>query len=160
MGRVRTTIAGLMAVVLLVAMALAALRHPSPLLASALFTLDVGLVCVAVLGALFCRGTRRRMWAGFSVFAGAYLAVAFANQPLATPSLLTTWGLSYVDAKRASWWIDVDSDYLTFPYFRVAPAINPASLDFFQVGHCLAALLAGLVGSGVAVLMGREAGGQ
>lgn len=157
MRRVRTSIAGLMAMVLLVAIALAALKHPSPVLASALYTLDLGLVGVAVLGGFFCRGTRRRMWAGFAVFAGAYLAVAFATYSLATPSLLTAWGLSYLDAPRGT--VTTTGDYLAISYFSypTAPAIDPASLPLFQVGHCIAALLAGLVGAAMALLIGRDA---
>jgi hypothetical protein len=151
-----------MSLVLLVAMALAALRHPSPLLASVLYSLVLGLVCIAAFGALFGRGSQRRMWSGFGIFAGVYLGLAFAAFPLSAPSLLTTWGLSYLDTKRASGVIDSDLDYLTFSYFPFppSPTINPASLPFFQVGHCLAALLAGLVGAGVAVFMGRDAAGR
>jgi hypothetical protein len=159
MRRLHFSIAWLMALVLLVAAALAALRHPSPLLASALYTLDAGLVCVAVLGGLFCRGTRRRTWTGFAVFAGAYLALALANYPLTAPSLLTTWGLSYIDARRETV-VTSGFDFLATNYFQLSPPVpfNPASTPFFQVGHCLAALVAGLVGAGVAVLMGRESG--
>ena len=157
MSRLHISIAGLMGLVLFAALAFAAMKHPSPLLASALYTLDAGLVCVAVAAAMSRRGAARRTWAGFAVFAGAYLALAFATFPVTAPSLLTTWGLSYLDAGRDMMAI-ATGDFVAVSYFQspTGPSINFPALPLLQVCHCLAALLAGLLGAAVAMLVGRS----
>ncbi len=160
MRRLRISIAGLMGVVLLAAMAFAALRHPSDLLVSTLFTADLVVLGVAVLGAAFGRGRRRRSWAGFALFLAGYLWAAFAWPFPGPPALLTTWGLSRADASfrdarpqpKLSWgYYDVSVPLSTF---TTLPTIDPASFTFFQVGHSLAALGAGCVGAGIAVAIG------
>ncbi len=75
MRRPRVSIRGLMALVLLVALALAAMRNPSPALASLVTSATFLILCGATLGALVRRGDRRPNWLGFSLFGWAYLYV-------------------------------------------------------------------------------------
>ena len=94
------------------------------------------------------------MWAGFAVFAGAYSMVALATCPLTAPSLLTSWGLSLLEAAVTPARIDSNFDFIPVCYFNYppAPTINPVPVPRSQVGQCVAAL----IGAGVAVLLGRS----
>ncbi len=73
----RVSIARSMGIVLLAAVGLAALRNPTIVWASSLFTLVVVLLCTAVLGAIAVRGPARLTWTGFAVFGWVYLGIAF-----------------------------------------------------------------------------------
>lgn len=71
----RFTIAGLMGVVLVAGVGIAALRSPSALWDGALFTAALIALGVASLGAFQFRGRARASWAGFAVFGFAYLGL-------------------------------------------------------------------------------------
>ena len=153
--RLRFSIMGLMALVLTVAIGFAALRNPSELWASALFTLAVGLLCVAVLGVAFRHGHKRQFWMGFAVFGWAYLILVFASDALSPPPLLTTKLLSFADQQ-----INPKSDTPIFitgvlngtisanslPSRATMPITGPNSLLFYQIGQALATLIVALVG--------------
>jgi hypothetical protein len=84
--RVRFSIAGLMAAVLVLAVAFAGLRTASALWASAVFTLTVTLLAAAILGAVACRGPSRIAWLGFGVFGWTYLLATFWLWPGPVPN--------------------------------------------------------------------------
>ncbi len=81
MRRPILSIAGMMAVVSLVAVGLAALRSPTILWASLTFTLLVALLATATLGAIAGRGRSRATWAGVAAFGWAYFATTFGPVP-------------------------------------------------------------------------------
>jgi hypothetical protein len=95
MTRLRVPIAGLMLFLLPVAVGLAALRDPSELWASALFSLTILALLVSVLGTVARRGASRIAFLGFTLFGTTYLILAFGPWPwinadgLRPPPLLT-----------------------------------------------------------------------
>src|SRR5262249_20386454 len=85
MRRLRVPIAGLMLSLLPVAVGLAALRDPSELWASALFTLTILTLLVSVLGTVARRGASRMAFLGFTLFGSSYLILAFGPWPWVNP---------------------------------------------------------------------------
>lgn len=73
----RISIATLMGCVLVSAVGIAALRYSSSLWAGIMLMLTLGLLAIALLGVIYHRGARQAGWAGFLVFAGGYIALAF-----------------------------------------------------------------------------------
>jgi hypothetical protein len=90
--RPRFSILGLMAVVLLAAVALASLREPTEAWAQAMFSLAVLASGVALLGLLLRRGVRRATSLGFLVFGTGYLTLCFGPglDSQVSPRLLTS----------------------------------------------------------------------
>lgn len=86
----RIPLATLLAAVVVCAVAFAALRSPSPLWASALFTTALGALAVALLNVLLPPEPNRAFWAGFLILGGLYLGAA--SSPL-RPSLITSCGI-------------------------------------------------------------------
>ncbi|WP_406695607.1 hypothetical protein V5E97_31820 [Singulisphaera sp. Ch08] len=87
----RLTIANIMVAVLFIAIAGAALRDPTRLWASALFTLTVALLCWASSMALLKRDQRRIFWAGVAIFGWVHLSLSFglmSGDKLSRPPLL------------------------------------------------------------------------
>ena len=74
MPRARITIAGLMALVVYVALAVAALRNADAFWASASFSVAVLSISVALAGAVAFEGRARMPWAGFA--AGGLVSLA------------------------------------------------------------------------------------
>jgi hypothetical protein len=153
MARLCFTLAQLMAIVLFIGFGFAALRSASVLWASAIFTLTVAILLVAVLGAIARRGRARMTWTGFALFGGIYLGTTF--EPWAdvngvrAPPYATRWPLDYWDAKvwSGGGWIDTaPTGEMLFP--RFSPFLTqPDSFQARRSGHCLAAILLGLVGA-------------
>jgi hypothetical protein len=79
--RARLSILGLMAVIVLIAVSFAALRTPTILGASLIFTATVAFLSTAILAAMTRRGRARMTWAGIMVFGWAYLAISFGPFP-------------------------------------------------------------------------------
>lgn len=75
MGRFRVSVAGLLLVVLVAGVGLAALRSPSPALAGTLLLLTLGLLGFATLGAVYRRGPQQAPWLGFALFGWGYLVL-------------------------------------------------------------------------------------
>jgi hypothetical protein len=71
----RITIAAFMAFVMFLGVSFAALRAPTPLWSSAMFTLAVATSGVALLGLICRRGRARTTWAGYFVFGTGYLTL-------------------------------------------------------------------------------------
>jgi hypothetical protein len=113
MRRLRVPIAGLMLSLLPVAVGLAALRDPSELWASALFTLTILTLLVSVLGTVARRGASRMAFLGFTLFGSSYLILAFGPWPwvnpdgLRPPPLVTRMLLGQIreikDGPAANW---------------------------------------------------------
>jgi hypothetical protein len=75
---VRFSIARLMAVIVLLAVSLAALKDPTDLKAHIMFNLVLALLSVGVLCALFRTSAERAFWAGFSLFGWVCLVLTLA----------------------------------------------------------------------------------
>jgi hypothetical protein len=151
MTRLRFSLAQLMAAVIFIGLGFAALRSASPLWASAVFTVTVPVLSAAVLGAMARRGRARMTWAGFALFGWIYLGTTFGPwasvNGVMTPPYVTRWVLDYWDAKRGPvGQMDLRTGEVLFSPFP--PVLTPIdSVQFRRVGHCLAAILFGLVGA-------------
>jgi hypothetical protein len=99
----RFSIRSMMAFVLASALGMAALRNANEFWAGAMIMVALAAVGTAVLGALTLRGAERYGWAGFAVFSGGYLVIAFGPWPSdsSKPQLGTTALLTYVRARAA-----------------------------------------------------------
>jgi hypothetical protein len=98
----RVTIVGLMGLVLGLAVAIAALRNADDSCVGGLMLATAPLIGVAALGAVYHSGRRRPGRLGFTVFAGAYSALAFlglSDRDLA--KLPTSWLLTYIHQRVA-----------------------------------------------------------
>jgi hypothetical protein len=172
----RFTILGLMGLVLGVAIAVAALRNADDYWAGGLLLATALLIGVLTLGAVYHRGRRRAVRLGFVVFGGGYFAVAFlglSDQNVA--KLPTTWVLAYVHQRVALTLTSTTRTVFHGPMpnmvtttttsqYAVASAVNGGTSvrwrpllhvaanheSFSVVGHCLFALLFGLLGSAIA----------
>jgi hypothetical protein len=92
MSRPRFSIASLLAWVALLGLGIAALRSGSPLWANAWFSLAIGALTVAILAAVYRRGSRRAYWVGFASCGWVYMLLALGpwNESLVGPYLVTT----------------------------------------------------------------------
>jgi hypothetical protein len=93
----RFTIAGLLGVITVLGIGLAALREASEFWDSGLFTLTLGVLLVSVLLAIHRREDRRAFWGGFALFGWGYMALSLV--PSIEPRLVTTKALAYLDAQ-------------------------------------------------------------
>ena len=66
MGHFRFSLRGLMVLIVLLGIALAALHFPTPLWASIWFSLPLGMLTLAIPAAIYGRGERRAFWVGFA----------------------------------------------------------------------------------------------
>jgi hypothetical protein len=94
----RVSIRALMAVVVVSAVGLAALRNADALWAGLLLLVALAAIGIAVLGASIMRSRERCWWLGFAVFAGGYLIASLC--PIGS-ELPTTWILDYVHSRVA-----------------------------------------------------------
>jgi hypothetical protein len=76
MRRARFTIAGFMVLTALIAVGFATLKRPTPVAASAAFSLAVASCLSAVVAAFCLPGRRRAAWASFALCGAVYLAVS------------------------------------------------------------------------------------
>lgn len=160
--RGRVSIAGLMGAIVVIAVGTAALRSASPRWASAVFTLTLGVLATAVLGARYARRQRRPFWAGFALFGWGYATLAFGPwfSEHVGSKLLTTDAIEHVFQRVNPDMGPVPSEAGTSPPNRVYVRHDPAapslttiesSEHFQRIGQSLCALLAGLVGGLVAL---------
>jgi hypothetical protein len=168
----RFTILGLMALILGAAVGVAALRNADDNWAGGMMLATALLIGVATLGAVYQSGRRRAGRVGFAVFAGGYFALAFLG--LSEPNLTrlpTTSLLRYVHEKVAptpmyltatvaggpptaatltvSNSVPIQLALVAKPSTNRWQFLLPGAADyqaFSIVGHCLFALLAGLLG--------------
>jgi hypothetical protein len=97
----RISIRGLMAVVLVSGVGLAALRNASDLWAGIMLLAALAVLGVAILGVMCLREWPRFWWTGFAVFEGGYLLLAFGPWFASEiePRLATTLLLGYVHSQ-------------------------------------------------------------
>jgi len=173
--RLRFSIASLLAAIVFCGISLAALRTPSALWASAVFTAVVGVLSAAILGAIASRGRSRLTRSGLALFGWIYLAIAFGPWPfnrdgppplLPVPLLATIQDfiVSYGDSayfmedrRNPQDWIadlhwsggPVAGNVLPPPPFGGYKTIS--LIHYRQISHTLGAALFGLIGA----LLGR-----
>jgi hypothetical protein len=183
MSRLRFSLAQSMAIVLLIGVGLAALHSASVLWSSAVFTLTVAVLSAAILGAMARRGRVRMTWAGFALFGWVYLGTTFGPwadvNGVKAPPYVTRWGLDYWDSKL---WSVYRADtgppgevLFARPVLPPPPVLaanrpppamampprpvlvlTPDAFQFRRIGHCLAAILFGLVGAVLGRLIAAE----
>src|SRR5262245_7304039 len=105
--RMRLSIGAIMVTVVVIAVAIAALREASGTWASVLFTLTLLMLGTAVLGAICRRAAERAFWLGFALFGGTYMALAFMAhvageiRPLLASTALLNWAHAKVAEPKA-----------------------------------------------------------
>jgi hypothetical protein len=143
MPKLRFSIAGLMGIVLVAAVGLAALVSPSPIWAGATFLVTCGVLGLAIVGALYRRGAPQVWWIGFCVFGWGYLIlVATSGSAFRSPQLPTSQILAAL-LPRLEQPVAPDAE----TQVRVRISFISA---YYQIGHSLWALVAGLVGGTLA----------
>ena len=154
MRRFRPSIAQIMLLVLGVGLAIGVLRSPTPLLASALWTLLASLLCWATVISLVGRGHLRRFWVGFAVFGWVHLVLIFSSwrtgNPIPSflplPPSLYHYARDYLRATipppHAFGFITFSGSVMDFP-----------SLEFEQVASLLLVFLVALAGGGMTHLL-------
>ena len=144
----------LMALVLIAAAGMVALRNANAMWAGMIFLAAAAGVGVAVMGALILRGRERCWWAGFAFFSGGYLALAFF--PYLTETVQPKLGTAHVIRKIYEWrWQSpflpkakvVEIDVHGHATERWFTPTKPSYVHFQRVGHSLFAVLAGLLGA-------------
>ena len=75
MPRLRFSIARLMGIVLVSAVGLAAWHNADEPWAGVMLLLTWGILCLAIVGAVYCKGARRAWWLGFAIFGWGYFAL-------------------------------------------------------------------------------------
>jgi hypothetical protein len=169
MRRFRYSIAGLLGLVLFVAVAFAALRQADALWDSALFSLTLGLLLASVLLTIHRTGRKRAFWLGFALLGWTYLIATLI--PPVESRLLTTTGLAHLDSmiprrdpavRRLSRYRDpvvyafsADGQTLAtngpgtvrlWDYSTGRLLAGPSSDVFMRIGHSLLALALAFVG--------------
>jgi hypothetical protein len=81
MGRIRLSIAGLMAVMVPVAVGLVALREATQLWVDIVFNLAVGSLLLATYKTIASRSIAAARWAGFAAFGWAHLLLGLIGMP-------------------------------------------------------------------------------
>jgi hypothetical protein len=171
----RFSIGSLLMLIAIVAVGMAALRYPSPLWASTIYTVAAIAIVAGVSNAILGRGARRAYWIGFALFGGAYfyptlfysnhlltetiLDLIYPHVSLRSPQLVAlppaTSGptsnspLTFYSpsSPAASAW-----DHWTKPDYNAGGAlpiefsVRFSSVSFRKIGHSLAALLAATLG--------------
>jgi hypothetical protein len=145
----RFSIRILMAVIVLAAVSLGALRNANDLWAGLMLLVAMAAVCFAVMGAVILRASERVWCAGFVFLGGLYLACVFAPwlsdkfQPIPGTTHILNELFSHISPQTMA------GD--TMEVINMYALARQAHLANFQrVGHALFAVLAGLLGGTVA----------
>src|SRR5205823_357189 len=91
----RMTTRRMMVAVVILGVGIAALLHPSLLVASAVFTTTVATLLVALLGVAWGAGQRRAFWSGFAVIGWGHLWLASKN-PIGMPYAVSVYLMLYL----------------------------------------------------------------
>ncbi len=134
----RFTISGLMGVVLVAAIGLAALRSGSYAWAGAMFLLACGILALATVGAVCAKPSGRAWWFGFALFGWGYLTLVFQHFYVEYPQVPTDAWL-----RRAMPYIGPGNGW--------RPGFHGLGDDCYrQTGHCLLSLVAATLGGAMA----------
>jgi hypothetical protein len=136
MRKVRFSIGGIMAVVLVLAVGLAALKSASDVWAGVVLMLTYGVLSLAIVGVLCCRDAERVWWIGFAVFGWGYIRSAagwFSPFPLGN---LPTVSLMH--------WLSAQLGVVHEPDFQ--HLTTSETVGFNQISNCLWAMLFGILG--------------
>jgi hypothetical protein len=180
--RPRLTILAMLAMIGLAGVGLAGLRSATPLWASAVFSLTVAGLSAVTVGAAM----GRRPCLGFAVFGWAYLLAVFGLWPepngVTAPPFLTKALMDYFQppVHQGSFWFPEGTGEMfhepgpageaAYETPRMVPSgVPPITapfrgrtvnlLHYRRIGHCLAAILCGLLGSPVATAFSTRGGG-
>ena len=144
MKKFRISVGGLMVVVVIAAIGIAALRSASELWASFILTLTFGILATASLGALLRRGERRAFWIGFAAFGWGYIVLCFWTQVgdrLVTTPVLDRFYEDYGPWKRFTFSVvtPVPGGLPSPPAPKVPILVWGSTLHhtFRRIGHCL-----------------------
>jgi hypothetical protein len=175
MRRFRSSIAGLLGVVVLVAVALAALRDPTDAWDSGVLGLILLILLTATLLVVHRTRRKRAYWLGFGLFGWAYLIASLI--PSVGSRLPTTMGLAYLhsklpmqetasgflyrllvsgDAGRSerpqpvvpdlSWEVSSDWAYTWMVTGAALPGPGSPPANFVRIGHSLLTLVLASIG--------------
>jgi hypothetical protein len=157
--RLRISIRGLIALVLLVGFALAALRGASLGWATASILMALLALCTATLGSLTRSGPRRAPWLGFAVFGWAYFLLHFGpwSQWVSGygPARFTTWAIDGLILPRLDPELESGIAVAAQEGFITLRSGRGGSF-FCAVSHALVSLLFGLTGSLIGSFMGAQ----
>jgi hypothetical protein len=153
------SVQALMVCILVLALAIAALRSASSSWVSAMFSMTLGLLLTAVLGVVYRHGSRRAFWLGFALFGWVYWLMSFGpwfDTWVATDLLLTRpiKALSYAmhppPVFEGTIQLGSSEDFASRASFQTLD-------NFWRIGKSLAVLVVALLGGFVAVGFSWEA---
>jgi hypothetical protein len=156
----RFSIAGLMGVVLVAAIGLAALRNPTELWDGVMFLLTCGVLMLSVVGVVCRGGAERAWWLGFALFGWGYLTLAFSCPHELLPRLLSTVLLQHVTPRMDEPGMMRGGGFRSVPLLLQFGAIGGGfgggpnvGLSPWRIGHCLWTLMAAVLGGTLARLL-------
>jgi hypothetical protein len=156
----RFSIAGLMGVVLVAAIGLAALRNPTELWDGVMFLLTCGVLMLSVVGVVCRREGGRAWWLGFALFGWGYFTLAFWSPHELLPRLLSTALMQLVTPRMGAPGMMRGGGFRSVPPLLQFGAIGGGflggvnvGLSPFRIGHCLWTLLAAVLGGTLARLL-------
>lgn len=135
-----------MVIVIVIGLAIAALKYANAWIASFVYTMVFGLLLFSLAGIVVTRGNKQTFWVGFGVFGFGYLLHAFEFRNSSVPDLLfirvidvsvQVFNLTMYQAG------DEDDTFLNL----IAGDSSSSGRCQSQVFHCLIALLCGLFGT-------------
>ena len=139
-----------MLAVLVVGLGLAALRDASAIWAGATFLLTCAVLTLAIVGVVCRDQSQRAWWLGFALFGWGYLVLAFWSSFELPTTALLGWLESRLKVAPPGGG-GMQSVMLAGGFGgNAGPPPNP---PFIQIGHCLLALLAALIGGLVSTLL-------
>jgi hypothetical protein len=151
----RVSTLALMAVTLLFALGFAALRSGSELWFSAVYTLTVALLLVAVVAARYRRGDEAAFWFGFAVFGWGYFLLGLGPWTNTDSSLSESIGGSFNENL-------LTSKLILFLVARLRTATNDLeaidkiTANTIGISHLLVTLVLALLGGVIAILVRRR----
>jgi hypothetical protein len=192
----QSSITGLMVVVLVAAISIGALRHPSETWAGVMYLVTCGILLLSVVGATVLSAGKRAWWLGFALFGWGYMVLVFEPRAISSlrPSLPTSILLRAVGTRlypertslivpsrrsaeesspighslksltrldtdrsaRSLMAILISAFQLTGPLQTETPYAGPQDapdVPFLQIGHCLFALGAAVIGGLLATIL-------
>ena len=130
MLRPRLSIAALMGFIFVIGVGLAAFRYPNKLWASFFFSIAIGAMVIASMGAVFHRGLPQKFWAGYALCGWLYLLLNFGPwfEHEVSPYLFTTACLDliypHVAAPEQTAMVDKDTVFI-----GLAGGFGPSAVD-------------------------------